>query len=98
MSTLFGIGGCVLVVQVVLSDRQQAVSLTGVTSAFHSVVCGVPQGSVLGPQMFLRYTAHVALIAQRHHVAVRSYADDAQLYASCSVTDASTASLISRTG
>jgi len=32
----------------------------------------------------------VALIAQRHHVAVHSYADDTQLYASCSATDGST--------
>jgi len=54
-----------------------------VSSAFHSVVCGVPQGSVLGHLLFLLNTANVVLIAQRHRVAVHSYADDTQLYASC---------------
>jgi len=44
--------------------------------------------SVLGSLLF--YTADVVLIAQRHHVAVHSYADDTQLYASCSATDGST--------
>ena len=48
------------------------------------------QGFVLGPLLFLLYTADVALIAQRHHVAVLAYADDTQLYASCSATDGST--------
>ena len=91
LETSFAIGGSVLTWRKsLLSDRQQAVSLNGVTSAFYSVVCGVPPGSILGLLLFLLYTADVALIAQRHHVAVHSYADDTQLYASCSATDGST--------
>ena len=46
----------------------------------HSVVCGVPPGSILGLLLFLLYTADEALLAQRHHVAVHSYADDTHLY------------------
>jgi len=45
-----------------------------------TVLCGVPQGSVLGLVLFLLYTADVTVIAQRHGFLAHSYADDTQLY------------------
>lgn len=38
-----------------LSDRNQYVSLHNVQSKSSEVLCGVPQGSILGPLMFLLY-------------------------------------------
>ena len=38
-----------------LSDRQQCVDIGGVKSAYAKVICGVPQGSIHGPLLFLIY-------------------------------------------
>ena len=38
-----------------LSDREQFFSINGVNSETLKLVCGVPQGSVLGPLLFLLF-------------------------------------------
>ena len=38
-----------------LENRQQSVDIGGIRSASTSVTCGVPQGSILGPLLFLVY-------------------------------------------
>ena len=78
--TLFGIRGKVLSwILSFISQRTQIVSFNGKQSTKSAVVCGVPQGSVLGPVLFLLYTADVIEIVRRQGITPHSYADDTQL-------------------
>ena len=77
----FGIHGTVLKwVTSFITNRTQTVNFAGQQSTIVTVMCGVPQGSVLGPVLFLLYTADVTVIAQRHGFLAHSYADDTQIY------------------
>jgi hypothetical protein len=76
----FGINGTVLRwFESYLTDRIQAVIVDGHLSAPVAVTCGVPQGSVLGPILFVLYTKPLTSIIQNHSVTPHSYADDSQL-------------------
>jgi retron-type reverse transcriptase len=52
----YGIRGTALNwIQSYLSNRKQCVQFNGVISEYKEVICGVPQGSVLGHLLFLLY-------------------------------------------
>ena len=66
-----------------VTGRTQAVAFDGEKSAPVNLVCGVPQGSVLRPLLFVLYAAEVLGIAISHGVQIHAYADDLQTYVSC---------------
>jgi len=62
------------------------------SEVFH-LLLGVPQGSVLGPLLFLLYVAEVAEVLAAHGFTGHSYADDTQMYISVPAADAVDAAL-----
>ena len=58
----------------------QSVWYNGQMSDVVALRYGVPQGSVLGPNLFVMYTAEAIAIASRHGFSAHAYADDLQLY------------------
>ena len=74
-----------------VTNRTQAVAYDGCTSLPIKLICGVPQGSVLGPLLFILYAADVMDIAKKHGVCIHAYADDLQIYMSCNAVNQQTA-------
>ena len=83
LSSRFGITGSVLEwFRSYLSNRHQFVYINGTKSSDRQVKSGVPQGSVLGPILFLMYMAPLGDLLRQHGMNHHSFADDTQLYAS----------------
>ena len=65
-----------------LLNRSQQVSIDGSLSRHFSLDCGVPQGSCLGPLLFVINTSSLFKVIERHLPQVHCFAVDAQLYLS----------------
>ena len=63
-----------------LHDRTQVVFSGCVLSNSSLMTCGVPQGSVLGPILFVLYTVDILDIIDRNGLLGHMYADDTQSY------------------
>ena len=78
----FGIGDVALKwVTSYLDQRSQSININGTLSIPFTLLFGVPQGSVLGPLLFIMYTTPLSKLLKSakdifHHL----YADDTQVY------------------
>jgi hypothetical protein len=74
----FGVGGRLYRwIRDFLTCRQQRVVLSGQTSSWSKINAGVPQGSILGPTLFLVFINDLTDEVENH---IDFFADDTTLY------------------
>ena len=77
----FGINGTAIKwIESYLSLRTQTVVIGNERSSSQTIFQGVPQGSVLGPILFILYTSPLETIINNHTIHKMFYADNTQLY------------------
>lgn len=70
----YGIRGVQLLIRSYLRNRRQVVAWNGVEASEGILNCGIPQGSVLGPILFIIYTNNFTANIKAHNTCL--YADD----------------------
>ena len=63
--------------------RTQTVIVNRSKSSMVKLSCGIPQGSVLGPLLFVLYIKGISAIIRRRGLWNHCYADDTQIYFYC---------------
>ena len=88
LETRFGVTGTALQwFDSYLSSRNFRVNINGELSDIIALICGVPQGSLLGPVLFLLYIEELQDLARPYGLNIKLYADDSQLYVGLVPTD-----------
>ena len=73
----YGIRGPALnLISSYLNHRTQCLNINDRISAFSYISCGVPQGSILGPLLFLLYINDINSIGTYSNDSIKQYADD----------------------
>ena len=84
-------GNALKLIMSYFSYHTQRVQIDGIFSKFASILCGVPQGSVLGLLKFYLYMLPLSAILKFHKIDYHVYADDTQIYVSFKCDDPSQA-------
>ena len=80
LKTLYSIDSFLLqFIMIYLKDRQQAVVISSSTSSFLPVLSGVPQGSILGPTLFVLFLNDITSGLDKE-TKILMYADDTKIW------------------
>ena len=81
LKNMYGIDGTALSwIQSYLAGRSFSVKVNKTSSSSCTLTIGVPQGSILGPLLFILYTKDLEQLVKRYGLTVHLYADDTQIY------------------
>ncbi len=76
-----GISGTVLAwFRSYLTGRTQSVVVNGVRSSAITLKHGVPQGSVIGPKLYIIYVNCLQQVVARYGIKIKQYSDDTTIY------------------
>ena len=81
LESKFKISDCALkLIRSYLTDRTFSTKVNDVQSSPRSLKYGVPQGSLLGPLLYILYTGEIEDIVSKNGLRIITYADDCQVY------------------